>query len=100
AIGTPYLNGVVVTYSQHTVTGRNALTGAALWSYTRTDRDVCEVAQLEGHTLAIYAKGPNCDQVTSLQTANGQRVPDNTSGSGERTLTDNGHPQFIALPDT
>jgi hypothetical protein len=93
AIGVPSDSGVVVTYSAHTVTGRNARTGTAIWSYTRTDRTVCQVAQLQSKTLAIYQDGPNCDEVTALNTARGTR-------SNERTLTDNGHPTFIALSDT
>ena len=85
AVGAPFVGGTVVTYSQHTVTGRDALTGEARWTYTRTDRDVCEVAQQQGRAIAIYRNGRNCDQVTTLDTATGKR-------DWERTLDENGLP--------
>ena len=85
AVGAPFLGGTVVTYSQHTVTGRDALTGDARWTFTRTDRDVCEVAQQQGRAIAIYRHGRNCDQVTTLDTQTGERV-------WERTLDENGLP--------
>ena len=93
AIGEPFYQGTVVTYSTHAAFGRNALTGAIRWSYTRTDRVVCTATQQQGKTLAIFAKEGNCDEVTTLDTATGKRL-------GVRTLVDNGHPAFTALPDT
>jgi hypothetical protein len=93
AIGEPFYQGTVVTYSTHAAVGRNALTGAIRWSYTRTDRVVCTVTQQQGNVLAIFAKDGNCDEVTTLDTATGKRL-------GVRTLVDNAHPVFTALPDT
>ena len=93
AIGEPFYQGTVVTYSAHAAIGRNALTGAVRWSYARTDRVVCTVTQQQGKTLAIFAKDGNCDELTTLDTATGKRL-------GVRTLVDNGHPVFTALPDT
>ena len=92
-IGEPFYQGTVVTYSEHAAVGRNALTGAIRWSYTRTDRVVCTVTQQQGKTLAIFAKDGNCDEVTTLDTATGNRL-------GVRTLVDNGHPIYTTLPDT
>jgi outer membrane protein assembly factor BamB len=85
AIGAPFAGGTVVTYSRHTVTGRDALTGEARWTFTRTDRDVCEVAQQQGRTIAIYRHGGNCDEVTTVDTGTGERI-------WERTLDENGLP--------
>jgi hypothetical protein len=93
AIGEPFYQGTVVTYSTHAAVGRNALTGAIRWSYTRTDRVVCTVTQQQGNVLAIFEKDGNCDEVTTLDTATGKRL-------GVRTLVDNAHPVFTALPDT
>jgi hypothetical protein len=93
AIGEPFYQGTVVTYSVHAAIGRNALSGAVRWSYSRTDRVVCTVTQQQGKTLAIFAKDGNCDELTTLDTATGKRL-------GVRTLVDNGHPVFTALPDT
>jgi outer membrane protein assembly factor BamB len=93
AIGFPLTGGTVVTYSRHTVTGRDALSGRSSWSYTRSDRTVCTAVQAGGNTLAIYAKDGNCDEVTTLDTATGKR-------QWERTLTDNGHPTYQVSPYT
>ena len=87
AIGTPFAGSTVITFSRHTVTGREALTGKPVWSYTRSDRTVCTAVQSGGNTIAIYEKDGNCDEVTTLDSATGDR-------QWERTLTDNGHPTY------
>lgn len=81
--GNPYSNGIVVTYSGHTVNGRDALTGAVRWHYTRADEDVCALVQQDQSTIAFYNRDGNCDEVTGFVTATG--VP-----KYYRTLTDNG----------
>jgi hypothetical protein len=73
AIGTPMWGGTVVTYSHDSVRGRNGLTGAITWSYTRTDRIVCQAIQDQGVTVAIFEHGGNCDEVTGLDSATGAR---------------------------
>lgn len=76
AIGAPQAGGTIVTFSRHTVGGRDALTGKRTWSYTRTDRDVCTAAQFPGPpttTIAIYAKDGNCDQLSAFNSQTGQR---------------------------
>jgi outer membrane protein assembly factor BamB len=98
AIGAPFFGGTVVTYSEHTVTGRNALTGVADWTYTRTDRTLCQVVQLGGKTIAIYADSGNCDEVSAVDTGTGQRAWTRTLD--ENGLTVSGHPSIIAGTDT
>jgi hypothetical protein len=98
AIGTPYSGGTVITYSTHTVAGRDARTGAVRWSYTRTDRTVCTAAQLADVTIAVYRLNGNCDELTALASGTGQR-------RWTRTLDENGHPvngtpQFAVGSDT
>jgi hypothetical protein len=98
AIGVPYSGGTVITYSTHTVAGRDARTGAVRWSYTRTDRTVCTAAQLADVTIAVYRLNGNCDQLTALASGTGQR-------RWTRTLDENGHPvdgtpQFAVGSDT
>ena len=70
--GEPFADGVVVTYSPHTVNGRDALTGVILWHYTRTDRTLCGVVQQDSTTIAIYSHDGNCDEVTGFATATGE----------------------------
>ncbi|HEY7049158.1 MAG TPA: PQQ-binding-like beta-propeller repeat protein [Jatrophihabitantaceae bacterium] len=98
AIGTPFVGGTVVTYSKHAVTGRRALTGVADWTYTRTDRSVCQVLQLQGKTIAVYENGGNCDEVSTFETDTGQRAWTRTLD--ENGLAVDGHPAMIATADT
>ena len=65
AIGTPVRGGTIVTYDAHTVRGRDLLTGVPTWSYTRTDRTVCTAIQVEQVTVAVYALGGDCDELTA-----------------------------------
>src|SRR4051794_24896476 len=81
--GSPYDNGVVITYAGHTVNGRDAVTGAVRWHYTRGDQTLCSVLQQDGTTIAIYRRKGNCDEVTGFVTTTGQP-------KWYRTLTDNG----------
>jgi PQQ-like domain len=85
AIGTPYWGGTVITYSTHTVSGRNGATGAVVWSYSRSDRVVCTAGQTQGITIAIYMLHGNCDEVTALDSQTGKR-------DWVRTLDENGQP--------
>lgn len=98
AIGQPVSGGTVITYDRHSVTGRNVLTGAAVWTYTRTDSRLCNVAVVEGKAVALYAHGSDCDEVDAFDAGTGRR-------SWERTLDQDGHPvngtpTVIATSDT
>jgi outer membrane protein assembly factor BamB len=73
AIGSPQWDGTVVTFGAHAVAGRDARTGRATWSYTRSDRTVCTAAQTGGTTIAVYAVHGNCDEVTALDSDTGRR---------------------------
>ena len=98
AIGAPFSGGTVVTYSAHTVSGREALTGRAYWTYTRTDRTVCQVAQVQGRAIAVFENSGACNEVTTLDTGTGQR--EWTRTLDENGLTVTGRPAFIATSDT
>ncbi len=106
AVGTPYWGGTVVTYSTDSVRGRNARTGAITWSYTRTDRTVCEAIQNQGSTVAIFEHNGNCDQVTALDSATGQRRWTRTLDKAEQESQPvDGHPaisvtQFAVMVTT
>jgi hypothetical protein len=92
AIGTPYWGGTVITYSSDSVRGRNAATGEITWSYTRTDRTVCQAIQDEGVTVAIFELHGNCDQVTALDSTTGARKWSRTLDKDGMPL--NGHPTY------
>ncbi len=85
AANQPFQGGTVVTYSAHAVHGRDARTGAVTWSYTRTDRTVCDVVQVDNRTVAFFRRAGNCDEVNAFRTDTGQRAWD-------RTLDTEGHP--------
>ena len=85
AAGTPVWRGTVITYSTHTVSGRDARTGARTWSYDRSDRTVCTAAQIAGVTVAIYQRDRSCDEVSAFDSGTGRR-------KWTRTLDENGQP--------
>lgn len=62
-----------VTGDKHTVTGRDPLTGAARWSYDRTNLDLCTVSAAWGKAMAVYHKTHNCSEVTELDAVTGKR---------------------------
>lgn len=90
--GTPYQDGIVVTYRDHTVNGRDAVTGQVRWHYTRADDTVCSVLQQDSSTIAIYRRKGNCDEVTGFVTATG-------TPKYYRTLTDDGTTDAASLPN-
>ncbi|MEO6700411.1 MAG: hypothetical protein ABI140_07065 [Jatrophihabitantaceae bacterium] len=92
AAGNPYADGIVVGYDAHTVNGRDALTGAVRWHYTRTDETICSVMQQDSSTIAIYDHLGNCDEVTGFVTATGQ-------AKWYRTLTDDGQSSAGSAPN-
>jgi outer membrane protein assembly factor BamB len=96
AIGTPQLNGTVVTYSTHTVGGRDARTGRRTWSYTRSDRTLCTAAQTTNTTIAVYALHGNCDEVSAFDSDTGRRRWTRTLDKDGRPI--DGHPVFQVLP--
>ena len=98
AIGDPQWHGTVVTYSPHTVRGRNARTGRRTWSYTRTDRSVCTAVQTVGITVAVYAKDGNCDELTALDSNTGAIKWTRTLDEDGKPI--NGTPTYQVQSDT
>ena len=106
ALGQPFWGGTVVTADEHTVRGRNADTGDVTWSYTRTDRPLCDAVQDYGTTIAFYALHGDCDEVTALDSQTGKRKWTRTLDKDDTSfpsLNDNtlkgrqhvvGHPTF------
>ncbi len=96
AVASPF--GTVVTTDQHTVTGRNADTGAVRWSYSRANRELCTVGSGDTTTgdigdsssvrgvLAVYERDGLCGEMVLLDPQTGQRryqrtAPNQPSGS-------------------
>jgi outer membrane protein assembly factor BamB len=102
AIGTPQVGGTVITYSKHSVGGRDARTGQRTWVYTRTDRSVCIAAQLatqpDGTTVAVYNHNGNCDEVSAFNSGTGRRLWTRTLDEDGMPL--DGRPTFQVLPYT
>ena len=85
AEGTPQWLGTVITWSAHTLGGRNARTGERTWSYTRSDRTVCAAGQVNGVAIALYERTGSCDEVDAFDAGTGHRL-------WARTLDENGQP--------
>lgn len=81
--GTTVTQGTIVTYAQHSVNGRSALTGDLRWSYTRTDVAVCGVVTQDGIAVAVFDKHGSCNQAVGLDAVTGER-------RWNRTLLDTG----------
>jgi outer membrane protein assembly factor BamB len=97
ATGTPFEGGTVITYSTHTVHGRDARTGAITWSYTRTDRTICEVVQAQNRTVAFFRHNGNCDELDAFTTDTGKRAWDRTLDTEAHPV--NGQPKVLARAD-
>jgi outer membrane protein assembly factor BamB len=85
AIGQPVTGGTVITYNEHTVSGRNVRTGAVTWKYTRSDSRICNVAVEQGKAVAFYNPDGNCDEVDAFSATTGKRA-------WQRTLDQDGQP--------
>ncbi|HEX7302451.1 hypothetical protein [Lentzea sp.] len=62
----------VVTGDGGAVDGRDPLTGDVRWTYSR-DLPLCVVSSGWGRAMALYSKGTNCSELTSLDGVTGER---------------------------
>ncbi|WP_086663097.1 hypothetical protein [Lentzea kentuckyensis] len=62
----------VVTGDGGEVNGRDPLTGDIRWTYRR-DLPLCTVSTAWGRAMALYSKGTNCSELTSLDGITGER---------------------------
>jgi hypothetical protein len=62
----------VVTGDGGEVNGRDPLTGDVRWTYER-DLPLCTVSTAWGRAMALYTKGTNCSELTSLDGITGER---------------------------
>lgn len=70
--------GSVVTGEGRTVTGRDPVVGAALWSYAR-DVDLCGVTSVYQYAVAVYPDSRGCGQVSTIDGKTGNRGPARTA---------------------
>jgi hypothetical protein len=98
ALGVPQFGGTVLTFSRHTVQGRDVRTGKSTWTYTRTDRTVCTAAQLNGTAIAVYRDNGNCDELSAFDTGTGARRWTRTLDQDGLFL--DGSPQYQVTPST
>ncbi len=94
AIGVPYWGGTVVTFDKHSMRGRAAGTGRVTWTFTRTDRTLCQAVQEQGVSIAVFELHGNCDQLTALDTDTGARKWVRTLDKDGAEV--NGHPRITA----
>ena len=96
--GVPVWKGTAITSTPHTVRGRDALTGKITWSYSRSNRKLCNAEQNNGVTVAIYQVNGNCDEVTALDSQTGKRKWIRTLDMEGHPV--NGHPMVMINPYT
>lgn len=72
--------GAVVTGDGQTVTGRDPLSGASAWSYSR-DLELCGLTWVYNDAVAVYPDRRGCGQVSTIDGNTGRRGPARTSFS-------------------
>ncbi|MGV0837510.1 Rv3212 family protein [Mycolicibacterium thermoresistibile] len=80
----------VVTADGDSVHGRDAHTGAVLWSYAR-DRELCGVTSVYDYAVAVYPDQRGCGQVSTIDGDTGRRGPARSGyADAEITLSSDG----------
>jgi hypothetical protein len=69
----------VVTGDGSTMQGRDPLTGSPVWTYARTDLDLCGVSWVYQYAVAVYPDTRGCGQVSTIDAKTGQRGPARTA---------------------
>lgn len=81
----------VVTGDGHTVEGRDPVSGSPVWSYARTDLDLCGVSWVYQYAVAVYPDTRGCGQVSTIDAKTGRRGPARTAyADPEVTLSSDG----------
>lgn len=71
--------GSVVTGDGHTVQGRDPASGSPVWSYARTNLELCGVSWVYQYAVAVYPDRRGCGQVSTIDAKTGQRGPARTA---------------------
>ncbi|MEV1296042.1 hypothetical protein [Pseudonocardia sp. NPDC049635] len=70
-------DGGVVVAEGTRVSGRDAVSGAERWSYTR-DLALCTTGFADGRIMALYRNDEYCSELTTLDPVSGERGPNRT----------------------
>lgn len=71
--------GSLVTGDGHTVQGRDPASGSPVWSYARTNLELCGVSWVYQYAVAVYPDSRGCGQVSTIDAKTGQRGPARTA---------------------
>jgi len=87
-----WIGTVVVTGDGGDVVGRDPLTGAERWRYSR-NLPLCTITAAWDKALASFDKGTGCSEITSLDPVTGNRGPQRNGDAehGSRLLTEGSH---------
>ncbi len=69
----------VVTGDDSTVSGRDPVSGTPVWSYARTDLELCGVSWVYQYAVAVYPDSRGCGQVSTIDAKTGERGPARTA---------------------
>jgi hypothetical protein len=79
------VDGAVVTGDGHEVVGRDPVTAAQRWSFTR-DLNLCGVTWVYNLAVAVYPDDRGCGQVSTIDAQTGERGP-TRSGYANKQVT-------------
>jgi hypothetical protein len=93
------VGGSVVTGNGRIVEGRDPVTGAVRWSYSR-DTDLCGVSWVYRVAVAVFSDDRGCGQVSTLDGSTGQRGPARSSYSNRRVELSSDGTTVLSAGDT
>jgi hypothetical protein len=93
------VGGSVVTGHGRVVEGRDPVTGAVRWSYSR-DSDLCGVSWVYRFAVAVYRDDRGCGAASTLDGSTGQRGPARSSYSNRRVELSSDGTTVLSAGDT
>ena len=93
------VGGTVVTGDGRAVQGRDPVTGAVRWSYSR-DSDLCGVSWVYRYAVAVYRDERGCGQVSTIDGSTGRRGPARSSYADKRVELSSDGTTVLSAGDT
>jgi hypothetical protein len=93
------VGGTVVTGDGRAVEGRDPVTGAVRWSYSR-DADLCGVSWVYRFAVAVYRDDRGCGQASTIDGSTGRRGPARSSYSNKRVELSSDGTTVLSAGDT